>query len=76
MTEGGYPRRVPPWEVNHSSLQKSAMLTGITPKLPMRSKAVTRDFYLRQLGLTDIGCADFDGYLLVKRDNIEIHFLN
>ena len=44
------------------------MLTDIIPKLPMRSKAVTRGFYLKQLGFTDIGSADFDGYLLVKRE--------
>lgn len=50
------------------------MLTTIIPKLPMRSKAATRDFYLTQLGFTDIGSADFEGYLLVKRDNVEIHF--
>lgn len=50
------------------------MLTIIIPKLPMRSKAATRDFYITQLGFTDIGSADFEGYLLVKKDNAEIHF--
>lgn len=50
------------------------MLTNIIPKLPMRNKAVTRDFYLTQLGFNDIGSADYDGYLLVQKDNIEIHF--
>jgi hypothetical protein len=50
------------------------MLTNIIPKLPMRSKAATREFYLTQLGFTDIGGADFEGYLLVKKDNVEIHF--
>jgi hypothetical protein len=50
------------------------MLTSIISKLPMRSKAATRDFYLIQLGFTDIGIADFEGYLLVKKDNVEIHF--
>lgn len=50
------------------------MLTAVIPKLPMRSKAATRDFYVTQLGFTDIGSTDFDGYLLVKRDNAEIHF--
>ena len=50
------------------------MLTTIIPKLPMRSKATTRDFYVTQLGFADIGSADFEGYLLLKKDNIEIHF--
>ncbi len=50
------------------------MLTTIIPKLPMRNKVATREFYLSQLGFTDIGSEDFDGYLLVKKDNVEIHF--
>lgn len=50
------------------------MLTVIIPKLPMRSKAATRDFYLTQLGFTDIGASDFEGYLLIKKENVEIHF--
>jgi hypothetical protein len=50
------------------------MLTSIVPKLPMRDKLLTKEFYLTQLGFTDIGSADFDGYLLVKKDNVEIHF--
>lgn len=50
------------------------MLTSIVPKLPMRDKAITKNFYLTQLGFKDIGAADYEGYLLVKRDNIEIHF--
>lgn len=52
----------------------SNMLTTIVPKLPMRNKIATRDFYVSQLGFTDIGSADYEGYLLVKKDNIEIHF--
>ena len=50
------------------------MLTDINPKLPMRDKAITRDFYLQKLGFEKIGEADFEGYLMIKRDNIEIHF--
>jgi hypothetical protein len=48
------------------------MLTNINPKLPMRDKGVTRDFYVNQLGFVEIG--DYDGYLMVKKENIEIHF--
>ncbi len=50
------------------------MLTAINPKLPMRNKAVTRDYYIQQLGFRDIGSADYDGYLIVQKDGIEIHF--
>ena len=50
------------------------MLTTIIPKLPMRNKANTRDFYVTQLGFADIGSADFEGYLLLKKDHIEIDF--
>lgn len=50
------------------------MLTTIVPKLPMRNKAITRNFYLSQLGFTDLANADYDGYLMVGKDNIEIHF--
>jgi hypothetical protein len=49
------------------------MLTEINPKLPMRDKTATRDFYLSKLGFIQHG-GDFDGYLMVKRDNIQIHF--
>jgi hypothetical protein len=50
------------------------MITDIIPKLPMRDKAVTKDYYVNQLGFTDIGSQDFDGYLILGRDQIEIHF--
>ena len=50
------------------------MLTTIIPKLPMRNKIATREFYVSQLGFADIGSADFEGYLILKKDNIEIHF--
>lgn len=50
------------------------MLTAINPKLPMRNKAKTRDFYLNKLGFQEFGNADYDGYLMVKKDKIEIHF--
>jgi len=50
------------------------MLTAINPKLPMRNKAVTLDFYLNKLDFQEFGRADFDGYLMVQKDNIQIHF--
>ena len=50
------------------------MLTHINPKLPMRNKAITRDFYLNKLGFKEFGSADFEGYLMVQKDSIQIHF--
>jgi catechol 2,3-dioxygenase-like lactoylglutathione lyase family enzyme len=50
------------------------MLTDIHPKLPMRDKTATRDFYIKKLGFRDAGSTDYDGYLMLKRDNIQIHF--
>jgi catechol 2,3-dioxygenase-like lactoylglutathione lyase family enzyme len=50
------------------------MLTEIHPKLPMRDKAITKDFYINQLGFKEFGNADFPGYLMVQKDAIQIHF--
>lgn len=50
------------------------MLTDINPKLPMRDKAATKNFYLNGLGFQEYGDGDFDGYLMLKKDNIQIHF--
>lgn len=48
------------------------MLTDINPKLPMRNKALTKEFYLTQLNFKEL--SDYGNYLIVRRDNIEIHF--
>ena len=48
------------------------MLTRICPKLPMRMKSVTQDFYISKLGFNEFG--NYEGYLMVKKDDIEIHF--
>lgn len=50
------------------------MLKNINPKLPMRNKATTRDFYLNKLNSQEFGSADYDGYLMVQKDSIQIHF--
>lgn len=50
------------------------MLTSIHPKLPMRNKAITKAYYLNQLGFEEFGNADFDGYLMVQKDHIQLHF--
>ncbi|NNL15688.1 MAG: VOC family protein [Flavobacteriaceae bacterium] len=50
------------------------MLTDIHPKLPMRDKSVTRAYYSNQLGFKVFGSADYDGYLMMEKDQIQIHF--
>lgn len=40
----------------------------------MRDKAATKDFYVNKLGFQIFGSADFAGYLMVEKDNIQIHF--
>lgn len=48
------------------------MLTNIHPKLPMRDKIATKEFYINRLGFNEV--ADYGDYLLIKKDNIVIHF--
>jgi len=50
------------------------MLTAINPKLPVRNKAITRAFYLYKLKFEEFGSGDFEAYLMVQKDNIQIHF--
>ena len=49
------------------------MFTEIHPKLPMRSKNTTQKFY-ENLGFHNLGSEDFEAYLMMKKDKIEIHF--
>lgn len=50
------------------------MLTAIHPKIPMRNKAITKEYYINKLGFEDSRTADYDGYLMIQKDNIQIHF--
>jgi hypothetical protein len=50
------------------------MLTDINPKLPMRDKTATKDFYIDKLGFKQSGSVDYDGYLMIEKDKIQIHF--
>lgn len=50
------------------------MLTEIHPKLPMRHLKVTRDFYTQLLGFHPLGDPNFEPYLMVRREQVEIHF--
>jgi catechol 2,3-dioxygenase-like lactoylglutathione lyase family enzyme len=49
------------------------MMTAVHPKLPMRDKTATVDFYIHQLGFERFG-GDYDGYLMVQKDHIQVHF--
>nr|WP_321226090.1 VOC family protein [uncultured Psychroserpens sp.] len=49
------------------------MLININPKLPMRDKAITKAYYFK-LGFEQFGNTDYDGYLMIQKDNIQIHF--
>ena len=50
------------------------MLTDIHPKLPMRSKAATQAYYLDQLGFSVFGSGDYPDYLMLEKDQIQLHF--
>lgn len=48
------------------------MLTEINPKLPMRDIHLTKEFYIKKLNFTEV--ADYGNYLIVRKDNVELHF--
>ncbi len=50
------------------------MLTAINPKLPMRNRAITYDYYINELGFQVFGDHLVDSYLMVQKDSIQIHF--
>lgn len=50
------------------------MLTDIHPKLPMRDKKITKDFYIKKLGFQEFGNADYDFYLMIQKDQVQLHF--
>jgi catechol 2,3-dioxygenase-like lactoylglutathione lyase family enzyme len=47
------------------------MLLTIIPKLPMRDKAASKQFYIQGLGFSEMG--DYGDYLLLKKEAIELH---
>lgn len=50
------------------------LLTSIHPKLPMINKEITLEFYSNFLGFTLFGDDDYMYYLMIQRDQIQIHF--
>lgn len=40
----------------------------------MRNKAITKDYYLNKLDFQTFGETDYEGYLMLEKDDIQIHF--
>lgn len=49
-------------------------LTAVHPKLPMRNKQATIDYYIHQLGFSEFGRGGYPDYLMVEKDQVQIHF--
>ncbi len=52
------------------------MITGIIPKLPMRNKVITKDYYVNKLGFISIDNEEYAFYLILQKDNLELHFFD
>lgn len=52
----------------------TVMITSISPKLPMRNREKTKEYYINQLGFSYIGSDDFAEYLIVEKDGLQLHF--
>lgn len=50
------------------------MLTAIIPKIPMRDRTLTYNYYVEKLGFKYIGSDDFEQYLIIEKDGLQIHF--
>ena len=50
------------------------ILTHIHPRLPMRDKSVTKAFYTDKLGFEVFGATEYDDYLMLSKDQIQVHF--
>ena len=50
------------------------MLTNVHPKLPMRDKTETRDFYIGKLDFQKFGNVEYEDYLMLQKDGSQIHF--
>ncbi|WP_405384849.1 bleomycin resistance protein [Maribacter sp. LLG6340-A2] len=50
------------------------MIVSVHPKLPMRNKAMTKSYYCNSLSFDVIGTDEFPEYLMLRKDDIEIHF--
>lgn len=60
------------WETFEILTNLSSMFTAIIPKLPMRDRAATREYYTGRLHFTVLG--EYPDYLILSRDQVELHF--
>lgn len=50
------------------------MIQSVHPKLPMRNKKDTQQYYINKLGFKMVGNHDYPHYLMVSKDAVELHF--
>lgn len=50
------------------------MLTDINPKLPMRNKVVTKDYYLNQLGFKEFDPRENYGQVYIRTNAIDAFY--
>ncbi|MDE5438647.1 VOC family protein [Elizabethkingia meningoseptica] len=50
------------------------MFTEVHPKLPMRNRKVSHEFYVKNLLFEELGDPNFEPYMMVRKDAVEIHF--
>ncbi len=50
------------------------MMTSVHPKLPMRNRTATKAYYVDQLEFRVVGDTEYDDYLMIEKENIQLHF--
>ena len=40
----------------------------------MRDQSITKEFYVKKLGFQQLGNADFEGYLMIRKDDFKFTF--
>ena len=68
-------------EIKETKIYVSSVFPGNTAEdiekfitTPLEDKLKTLEFYTKKLNFVDFGSNEFDYYLIIKKDNIEIHF--
>jgi hypothetical protein len=50
------------------------MFETVHPKLRMRNRAVTKHYFIDQLGFKEIGNTAYEDYFMIRKDYIDLHF--
>ena len=58
----------------HCFFKNYLMINAIIPKLPMRNKSITKAYYIQNLGFTEFGSTDYEYYLMLEKDKLQLHF--